>query len=104
MAASGQINLANIQQRPRPILKIMLVIFITLLKTICIEAVVPWSTHDVVSTFTRRLHDVFTCLSEGKKCSFFGKFGVLCLLETPVLRFALLPYYRGFVKSPLLDL
>ena len=30
----------------------------------------------------------------GKKCSFFGKFGVLCFLETPVLRFALMPYYR----------
>ena len=29
-----------------------------------------------------------------KKCSFFGKFGVLCFLETRVLRFALLPYYR----------
>ena len=29
-----------------------------------------------------------------KKCSFFGKFGVLCFLETPVLRFTLLPYYR----------
>ena len=29
-----------------------------------------------------------------KKCSFFRKFGVLCFLETPVLRFALLPYYR----------
>ena len=28
------------------------------------------------------------------KCSFFGKFCVLCFLETPVLRFALLPYYR----------
>ena len=34
------------------------------------------------------------CVSGGKKCSFFGKFGRLCLLETPVLRFALLPYYR----------
>ena len=32
--------------------------------------------------------------SGGKKCSFFRKFGVLCILETPVLRFALLPYYR----------
>ena len=31
---------------------------------------------------------------EGKKCSFFGKFGGLCFLETPVLRLALLPYYR----------
>ena len=30
----------------------------------------------------------------GKKCLFFGNFGVLCFLETPVLRFALLPYYR----------
>ena len=29
----------------------------------------------------------------GKKCSFFGKLGVLCFLETPVLRFVLLPYY-----------
>ena len=25
---------------------------------------------------------------------FFGKFDVLCFLETPVLRFILLPYYR----------
>ena len=29
-----------------------------------------------------------------KKCSFFRKFGVFCFLETPVLRFALLPYYQ----------
>ena len=29
-----------------------------------------------------------------KKRSFFGKFGVLCILVTSVLRFALLPYYR----------
>ena len=28
------------------------------------------------------------------KCLIFGKFDVLCLLEPPVLRFALLPYYR----------
>ena len=33
-------------------------------------------------------------VSGGKKCSFFGNFGVLCFLETPVLRFSLLPYYR----------
>ena len=32
----------------------------------------------------------------GKKCSFFGKSGVLCFPETPVLRFALLPYYRRY--------
>ena len=33
----------------------------------------------------------------GKKCSFFGEFGVLCFFETPILRFALLPYYRRFL-------
>ena len=33
-----------------------------------------------------------TCVSGGKKCSFFGKSVVLCFLETPVLRFPLLPY------------
>ena len=33
-------------------------------------------------------------VSGGKKCSFFGKFGLFCFLETPVLRFALLSYYR----------
>ena len=41
----------------------------------------------------------YVCVSGGKKCSFFGKFGVLCLLETPVLRFALLPYYRRFIVA-----
>ena len=35
----------------------------------------------------------------GKKCSFFGKFGVLCSLKTPVFRFALLLYYRRFVEQ-----
>ena len=32
------------------------------------------------------------CVSGGKKCLFFRIFGILCFLETPVLRFALLPY------------
>ena len=40
--------------------------------------------------------DHHLCVSGGKKCSFFGKFGVLSFLETPVLRFALLPYYRRY--------
>ena len=31
------------------------------------------------------------CVSEGKNV-FFRKFGVLCFLVTPILRFALLPY------------
>ena len=34
-----------------------------------------------------------------KKCLFFGKFSVLCFLETPFLRFALLPYYRRIETS-----
>ena len=29
-----------------------------------------------------------------RNVSFFGKIGMLCFLETSVLRFALLPYYR----------
>ena len=43
-------------------------------------------------------NDIFgiasSCVSGGKKCLFFGNFGMLCFLETPVLRLALLPYYR----------
>ena len=38
----------------------------------------------------------YVCVSGGKKCSFFGKINVLCFLETHVLKFALLPYYRRF--------
>ena len=34
------------------------------------------------------------CVSGSKNCSFFGKFGMLCVLVTPVLKFALLPYYH----------
>ena len=36
----------------------------------------------------------YVCVSGGKKCLFLGNFGVLCFFETPVLRFAFLPYYR----------
>ena len=36
----------------------------------------------------------YVCVLGGKKCSFFRKFDVLFYLETPVLRFTLLPYYR----------
>ena len=35
-----------------------------------------------------------TCPDQGVRNVFSGKVGVLCLLATPVLRFALLPYYR----------
>ena len=37
---------------------------------------------------------MYVCVSRGKKCSFFGKLGVFCFLETAVLRFALLPHYQ----------
>ena len=43
---------------------------------------------DISSLFTH------VYVSGGKKCLLFGNFDVLCFLETPVLRFALLPYYR----------
>ena len=36
----------------------------------------------------------YVCVSGGKKCSFFGKFDMLCFLETPILISVLLPYYR----------
>ena len=32
--------------------------------------------------------------TEGKKCLFFEKFGMLCFFETPGFRFAFLPYYQ----------
>ena len=38
-------------------------------------------------------------LSGGKKYSFFGRFDVFCFLETTVLRFALLPYYRRYFRK-----
>ena len=40
------------------------------------------------------------CLSEGKKCLFFGKFRLLCFHKTPVLGFTLLPYYRRSEPVP----
>ena len=43
------------------------------------------------------------CISGGKKCSFFGKFGVPCFLETPALRFCLLPYYRRTMARQILN-
>ena len=36
----------------------------------------------------------YVCVSRGKKYSFFGKFGGLCFVKTPVLRIAFLPYYQ----------
>ena len=42
--------------------------------------------------------NIYLCVSGGKKCLFFGKFGVLCFLVISVLRFALLPYYPRLIK------
>ena len=46
--------------------------------------------------------DTHTYVSEGKKCLFFGNFGVLCFLETPILRFTLLPYFRRSIGQKLI--
>ena len=52
--------------------------------------------------FKKRKHAKFSKFSVRVRirglCSFFRKFGVRCFLETPVLRFALLSYYRRFKK------
>ena len=45
--------------------------------------------------------ETYECVSGGKRSLFFGKFGVVCFLEAPVLRFALLPYYRRTAKQDL---
>ena len=36
------------------------------------------------------------CISGSKKCSFFGKFGMLCFLETTILRLPFLPNYQRY--------
>ena len=43
---------------------------------------------------------MYVCVSGGKKCLFYGKVGALCFLETPVLKFVLLPYYRRYRVHP----
>ena len=45
-------------------------------------------------TRTRIRTHTYVCVSGRKKCLFFGNFGVLCFLETSVLRFPLLPFSR----------
>ena len=50
--------------------------------------------HCANSSAIRPDMDKHVLVSRGEKCSFFGKFGVLWFLVTPILRFALLPYYR----------
>ena len=49
-----------------------------------------------LTTWYAHIPDTHTCVcvSEGQKCAFFGKFGVLCFLVSSVLRFAFLSYYR----------
>ena len=41
-----------------------------------------------------------SCAYQGvKNVRFFEKFGILCFFETPVLRFALLSYYRQNIRQ-----
>ena len=49
----------------------------------------------------RKTNISYMCVSGKKKCSFFEKFGVLCFLVTPVLKFALLPYYQRIQRNSL---
>ena len=57
-----------------------------------------FSNRDLISSVIR------TCAYQGVKFFFFcGKFAVLCFLETPVLRFPLLPYcgrYLNLLRVP----
>ena len=46
----------------------------------------------------------YVYVSEGKKCSFFEKFGVLCFLVTSILKFVLSSYYRRLHASVLFSL
>ena len=43
------------------------------------------------------LKRICTCAYQEVRTLFFGKFGGICFLETPVLSFAFLPYYRRFL-------
>ena len=43
--------------------------------------------------FIPRDTHTYVCVSQGKECSFFREFDVLCFLEAPVLWFVLLSYY-----------
>ena len=38
----------------------------------------------------------YVCVLEDKKCLFFGKFGMLCILVTSVLRLFFLSYFQRF--------
>ena len=48
--------------------------------------------------FPRDMH-LYVCISGGRKCSFLGRFGAICFLEAPVLRFAPLPSFGRFVGA-----
>ena len=49
--------------------------------------------------FSEKRTFTYECVSGDKKRSLSGKFGLLCFLETPVLRFAYFPYYRRIVTQ-----
>ena len=43
------------------------------------------------------------CVSVGKKCSFFGKNGLLCFIVAVTLRVVLVLYYRRFHSGEMRD-
>ena len=54
-----------------------------------------WSTPNFLKNEHFLSPNTWVCDSGDKKCLFFGKLGAVCFLVTPVLRFALLPYYQS---------
>ena len=52
---------------------------------VCWVAAASCIQNAIMNSSVIRQKDESLCVSGGKKCSFFGKFGVLCFLETPVL-------------------
>ena len=63
------------------------------------EPLASWEYTKDISSAMLYCRQNISCIRGGKKCSFFGQFGVLCFLVTPVSRFALLPYCRWFINT-----
>ena len=47
----------------------------------------------------RKTNISYPLIRTSTECLFFGNFGVLCFLETPVLRFTLLPYSQQIITT-----
>ena len=62
------------------------------------KQLVQFQQYKIVDPYTQECP--YVCVPGGK-CSIFEKFSVLCFLETPVLRFTLLPYCQRFFRDDL---